>query len=318
MGRHAEPASKEDPMSDRRALRASRAVRLRVVVMCLSVAALLPGAARAQNTAGAGPLEPGTAHVVTAGDVAQDVVLPQSSVEFPGSDGSFDLQWQDASRNTLNLTLDLAAGEVVSSFAAVGVPGTSIVDAAYFADFLRDVCSLSVEVAADSVMGRLECPGLSNADGTATIDLVADFSALAAPVTPSAGPSTPPIEAGMARFTTTGAVARELLLPQAAASDFPGDEGTFDVDWSDEAGDLLRITLDMSGGQLQSVFVAVGVPGGSIVDPDYYADAFRSVCDVRLTRYDEAAVEGVFTCAGLPNGDESRSIDAYGSFSALP
>src|SRR5262245_28903614 len=79
-------------------------------------------------------LAPGTARIVTTGDVALTIDLPQDpSSEYPTGDGSFDLLFKDAELNTLYVTLDVAGGTVTSAFVGVGVPGTSIADDTYFA-----------------------------------------------------------------------------------------------------------------------------------------------------------------------------------------
>ena len=81
--------------------------------------------------------------------------------------------------------------------------------------------------------------------------------------------------------------------------------------------DTLNVTLDLSEGRLTSGFVAVGAPGTSIYDTTYFADFFRSRCQVAVTRLEDATVEGDLTCSGLTNADDSATVDVKGEFSAI-
>jgi hypothetical protein len=128
-----------------------------------------------------GAVEDGTAQVITSGDVTANVVLPMDveMAEFPSGDGSFDLRWQDDELNTLNITIDVAAGEVTSAFVGIGVPGTAIVDDDYFADFLRLECEVDVSrMDATEVEGTFACLDISNGADTKAIDAIGSFSAV--------------------------------------------------------------------------------------------------------------------------------------------
>jgi hypothetical protein len=129
------------------------------------------------------PLAPGTAHVVISGSTNAELTLPfVPSDAFPTPNGSYDLQWQNAKLDTLNVTLDLAGGELSGGFVAVGAPGTSIDDTTYFADFFRSQCQLAVTRLEDTtVEGDFTCSQLSNADDSAKVDVKGEFSAIAAP-----------------------------------------------------------------------------------------------------------------------------------------
>jgi hypothetical protein len=140
----------------------------------------LGGAAAGASPA---PRAPGTAHVVLSGSTDAELTLPfVPTGTFPSPDGSFELQWQDAALDTLNITLDLAGGELSDGFVAVGAPGTSIFDSTYYADFFRSKCQLAVTRLEDTVVeGDFTCPGLTNADDSATVDVRGEFSAVAPP-----------------------------------------------------------------------------------------------------------------------------------------
>jgi hypothetical protein len=147
--------------------------------------------------ASSGPLQPGTAHVLLKGTTNADLTLPFVPSEvFPRADGSYDLQWQDSKLDTLNVTLDLAGGKLNSGFVAVGAPGTSIYDTAYYADFVRSQCLVAVtKLDAALVEGTFTCSQLENADGSGKVDASGQFSAVAPPPSPSPAPSvaaTPP------------------------------------------------------------------------------------------------------------------------------
>ncbi|MEA2348973.1 MAG: hypothetical protein QOG62_2760 [Thermoleophilaceae bacterium] len=119
---------------------------------------------------------------------------------------------------------------------------------------------------------------------------------------------------------TTGDVTASLLLTyDREASEFPTADGEgFDQLWTDANGNVLRMTLDMAGGELSSAFVAVGAPGTNVDDETYFADFVRSQCDVQLTRFDATEVAGTFDCVELGNFNDDMSIDAQGTFSAIP
>jgi hypothetical protein len=132
---------------------------------------------------------PGTARIATTGDVTLTMDIAQDpSSEFPTGDGSFDLLFKDADLNTLYVTLDLAEGVVTSAFVGVGVPGTSIADDTYFADFFRSQCLVSVDQLDETIVsGTVACEGLENANSEKplTVDLTAEFSAVPALASPS-------------------------------------------------------------------------------------------------------------------------------------
>jgi hypothetical protein len=138
---------------------------------------------------------PSEAHIVVSGSINTELTLPfVPSGAFPTGTGSYELQWQDAGLNTLNVTLDMAGGALTSAFVAVGVPGTSIYDTSYFADFFRSQCQVAVtRLEEQAVEGTLACPGLKNADDTATVDVTGEFSARA-PLIPTSSPPASPMD----------------------------------------------------------------------------------------------------------------------------
>jgi hypothetical protein len=144
-------------------------------------------------TGSPGLLPPGSARIATTGDVEASIDIPQDpSSEFPTGDGSFDLVFKDAELNTLYVTLDLAEGMVTSAFVGVGVPGTSIVDDTYFADFFRSQCLVTLnQLDETAVAGEIACDDLENAtsENPLSVDLHAEFSAVPELAPPSPSPA---------------------------------------------------------------------------------------------------------------------------------
>jgi hypothetical protein len=157
-----------------------------LIPLALVTMLALGGAAAGASPA---PLVPGTAHVVLSGSTNVELTLPfVPTGAFPSPDGSYELQWQDAGLNTLNLTLDLAGGTLTDGFVAVGAPGTSIFDTTYYADFFRTQCQLRVTRLEGAVVeGDFTCPGLTNSDDTATVDVTGEFSAVPPPPSMAGG-----------------------------------------------------------------------------------------------------------------------------------
>jgi hypothetical protein len=158
-----------------------------------------PEPAASANTAPSGSpglIAPGTARITTTGDVALTIDLPQdASSEFPTGDGSYDLLFKDTALNTLYVTLDISGGVVTSAFVGVGVPGTSIADDTYFADFFRSQCLVSIDELDETVVtGTAACQGLENASSKnpLTVDLTAEFSGVPPLVSPSPEASASP------------------------------------------------------------------------------------------------------------------------------
>jgi hypothetical protein len=301
-------------------------LRLRPALATALLAVMLASAAvLAQDpSASPGPRRPdqaetGSARIRTSGAISTELVLPQVSEVFPEADGTFELQWQDVGLDTLNVSLDLAAGQLRSAFVAVGVPGTSIYDADYFADFVRTQCSVSlVRFDASAIEGTVSCNDLANADDDRTIDLEATFTATPVRPAETPAPSMPPLAPGTAQLVATGAEEATLLLPQVSVSGAVDEDGDFEVDFEDASGQLLRLSLDVEAGAVTDAFVAVGLPGSSIDDEDYYPDGWHTACEVQVLRLDASAVEGLFRCDDLTSQDGTRSIDVEGAFSALP
>jgi hypothetical protein len=150
--------------------------------------------------------------------------------------------------------------------------------------------------------------------------VAADTKATAdSPASPSPGPGTSPgpLAPGTAHVVISGSTNAELTLPFVPSESFPTPNGSYDLLWQDAELDTLNVTLDLEGGELTSGFVAVGAPGTSIYDTTYFADFFRSQCQIAITRLEDATVEGDFTCSRLPNADDSGMVDARGEFSTV-
>jgi hypothetical protein len=128
--------------------------------------------------------------------VEATVVLPQGAFsEFPGMDGSFDMVFQDESLNTLYVTLDIVGGTVTSAFVGVGLPGTSLDDADYFADFFRSQCLVHLtQLDAAGAQGSFVCDELENAssENPQRVDAEGTFYAVPAPPVASDSPGSSP------------------------------------------------------------------------------------------------------------------------------
>lgn len=134
-------------------------------------------------------LAPGTAHVSVTGDVETTLVLPILPETAAPTDTGFDLRFQDAALDTLNVTLGVDDGSVADTFVGVGVPGTSIFDDAYFADFLHTQCVTEVvSLDAAGIHAVIDCAGLENGAGDKVIDLHVELTTVGLP-SPSASPA---------------------------------------------------------------------------------------------------------------------------------
>jgi hypothetical protein len=147
-------------------------------------------------------------------------------------------------------------------------------------------------------------------------------STTAAPASPSpsdatTGTSPAPSLPGAAHAVISGSTNVELTLPFVPIDTFPSPDGTFELMWQDAELNTIYVTLDLAEGALVDGFVAVGAPGTSIYDTTYYADFFRSKCQLEVTRLEDAVVEGTFTCPQLTNADDSATVDVTGEFSAV-
>lgn len=305
------------------------------LLLAATVAALVvPAGALAQSPAApASSAAPGAstpalregpaAHITTTGDITADRFLPfDPASELPTGDGSFDLRWQDADLNTLVLTLDVADGAITSAFVGVGLPGTSIADPTYFADFVRSQCDVTaIGLGTDSVTGTIDCAGLENAmSGTdaQTIDLTASFSAGASPVTsPTPEPSGEAGAPDTIRLVTTGDVATELTLGRTDETTFVESGTGTELVFADRAGNTARIAFDIDTSQdppLTNAFIALGLPGKSLFDPLYFADALHTQCELTPTSVSATEIAGSFSCTDLPSGDGTKAIDASGTF----
>jgi hypothetical protein len=127
---------------------------------------------------GASPASPapGTAHIRTTGMVEADLVLPVQVDRTVATDSGYDLRFQDHALDTLNISLTVTNGTVTDAFVAVGVPGTTIDEPAYFADFFHTQCAVDVmTLDATGVAGTIECTDLDNGEGSGTVSLQAAF-----------------------------------------------------------------------------------------------------------------------------------------------
>jgi hypothetical protein len=162
--------------------RALRALALAALVAPAAIAILPVGVA-------AQALAPGSALISVSGAVETSLVLPILPDTAVPTENGFELRFQDADLNTLNVTFTVDTGRITDTFVGVGVPGTSIFDAAYFADFLHTQCITDVvALEANGVYAVIDCAGLENGAGDATIDLHAELTTVGLPA-PSASPA---------------------------------------------------------------------------------------------------------------------------------
>ena len=172
--------------------RAFRAIVLGAALVAPAALAVLPAATAAQTIA------PGTALISVTGAVDASMVLPIVPETAAPTATGFDLRCQDGALDTLNVTFTVSGGNIVDTFVGVGVPGTSIFDDLYFADFLHTQCTTQVvSLDATSVYAAIDCAGLENGAGDATVDLHAELTIVglalpsASPVIGSPEPSVP-------------------------------------------------------------------------------------------------------------------------------
>lgn len=166
--------------------RALRPLALAATLIVPVALSLLHVPVAAQSTAPV--LAPGTALVTVSGDIEASLVLPLLPETASPTDTGFDLRFQDATLDTLNVTFTVDTGRVTDTFVGVGVPGTSIFDAAYFADFLHTQCATTVvSLDANGIHALIDCVGLENGAGDATIDLHAELTTVGL-ASPSASP----------------------------------------------------------------------------------------------------------------------------------
>lgn len=168
-------------------MHAPRAIRPFALAATLAVPvglALLQVPAAAQSLAPG--LPPGTALVSATGDVETTLVLPILPETAAATETGFELRFQDADLDTLNVTFTVDTGRVRDTFVGVGVPGTSIFDEAYFADFLHTQCATQVvSFDASGIHAIIDCVGLENGAGDKVIDLHVELTTVGSP-SPSA------------------------------------------------------------------------------------------------------------------------------------
>jgi hypothetical protein len=161
--------------------RALRAIAFGLTLVAPTLAAL-PLTAAAQTIA------PGTALISVTGDVETTLVLPILPETAAPTENGFELRFQDADLNTLNVTFTVDTARISDTFVGVGVPGTSIFDDLYFADFLHTQClTQTVALDATSVYAAIDCADLENGAGDKSIDLHVELTTVGFAL-PSASP----------------------------------------------------------------------------------------------------------------------------------
>lgn len=164
--------------------------------------------------------------------------------------------------------------------------------------------------------------GACGGDTPAVDDTTAPPTPPPTTTTPPPGPLTPDatFTSGSATATTGGdrSESFEAALDTEAENGFGGDED-LELEFVASNGWVIRFDFTATGvGAAESDWVAIGMPGDSIDDPEYYFDGFETLCDTTITQYDSAGVAGTYTCTELPNSERSMTIDVQGAFSAGP
>ncbi len=121
---------------------------------------------------------------------------------------------------------------------------------------------------------------------------------------------------GEASVDVTGDRTESFTATVDDESTFDPEDNEHDLLFVDADGNALRVTVQLVDGADESPFVAVGLPGTSLFDENYFPDAFNSKCDVEVTSASPTAIEGSFSCEQLERGDGQETIDATGTFSA--
>ena len=143
----------------------------------------------------------------------------------------------------------------------------------------------------------------------------------ASPVSCPAGAASPSpllVGGGEARVDVNGDVNESFTasLDPDAENTLTPCSGESELTWVNEQGRRLTTTLTIEDGELTDAFVAIGLPGSSLFDKEYYPDALHTQCTVTVSKLDQAGVAGAIECEGLERADGQRSIDATATFSA--
>lgn len=168
-----------------------------------------------------------------------------------------------------------------------------------------------VMTAASLCVLLLAACGGGEADQTPQTDEPTTQSPVAGPVSPGQT-----YTGGTASVEVTGdrTESFEAELDTEAENGF-GDDEDFELEFVAGNGWVIRFDFTPAGvGPAEEDWLAIGMPGTSIDDPEYYFDGFETQCDTTLTQYDSTGVAGTFTCEDLPNAEETKTVDAEGSF----
>jgi hypothetical protein len=271
----------------------------------------------------------GIATVSVTGDVLENFQVSTAEVGTytPGaSSGAVEAEWENEELDRLlRLTLDASSpGEVPqgSAFIAIGLGGTDIDDGTtYFPDALRSNCQVTVSrLDVGGIAGSFSCTDLTSVDGSVTIDAQGTFAATAA--MPGATPMVlePPalpmaFTTGAAQVTTTGDVARTISATLTSPGTWTPDTGQLELYYAAAAGDTVLVRLQVQS-SVTDTFVAIGAPGSTIDDANYFFDGMHTQCMATISRFDQTGIDGGLSCLDLPNGSGDMTIDASGSFSA--
>ena len=153
--------------------------------------------------------------------------------------------------------------------------------------------------------------GACGDDAPVTLPTTADAPTPAPSIT---GPVT--FTEGEASVEVTGDITESFTATVDEESTFDPDDNEHDLLFVDPDGNGLRVSVQLEDGADESPFVAIGLPGTSLFDENYFPDAFNTLCDVEVTEASTTSIEGSFSCEDLESGEGDQTIDATGTFSA--
>lgn len=140
-----------------------------------------------------------------------------------------------------------------------------------------------------------------------------------APTLTSEAPPTEPVAftEGDAEVSVTGDIEETFTATiDETDSRYEPEDAEHELLWTNADGRVLRLTTTIVDGAVEDAFVAIGAPGISIDDENYFPDAFHTQCEVTVSTATTTEIEGEFTCDDLESSDGEKTVDATGTFSA--
>jgi hypothetical protein len=183
----------------------------------------------------------------------------------------------------------------------------------------RSLCSTIAVLAAALMLAACGGDESDTADTTTTETTTTETTITETTTTDTTTQPTPTgaFSSGEASVTVRGDVEAEFTAPiDIGESVYNEEDSEHDLLFLAKDGNALRVTVQAPEGVDEEPFIAVGLPGTSLFDENYFPDAFNTRCEVKLTTATPTAIEGSFRCNDLERGDAEQTIDAIGTFSA--